>query len=81
MRRFFIVPEEQHKGLGKDIAYALEKAAISGGKQILDLECFSVAVNFWKKLGYAIEKEEFIPLENGKRLDYFRMIKTLTNKK
>jgi GNAT superfamily N-acetyltransferase len=77
VRRFFIAPEQHHKGIGKYIALALEKKALIDGKSILDLESSLVAVEFWKTLGYIVEKEDYIPIGNGERLNYFRMVKKL----
>jgi GNAT superfamily N-acetyltransferase len=80
IRRFFIAPEDQGKGFGRQIASALENKALSGRIPDLDLESSLVAVEFWKKLGYKIEKEDIITVANGKKLNYYKMTKKLVKK-
>lgn len=73
-----VYPQYRGRGIGKRLIFEAEKEAkIVGAKKIiLGVEKENItAINFYKKLGYRIEKEFLIPLKMGKLQVYYRMTK------
>ena len=77
VRRVFVSPIHQHKGIGKLLVRELEKKASINKLTTLDLEASPVSRNFWESLGFAVQKEDFIPVRNNRKLHYYKMLKKL----
>ena len=77
VRRVFVSPKHQRKGVGKSIVQELLRMALSEKLPALDLDSSLGAREFWESLGFVVQKEDGIPVRNGKRLLFFRMVKTL----
>jgi citrate lyase synthetase len=75
--RVFVSPHQQHRGTGKLIVRELEKKALLETSATLHLEASLVSRRFWESLGFAVQREDYLPVRNGQRLDYYRMTKTL----
>jgi len=76
--RVFIDPEFQKQGLGKLIMQKLETKAISSKIKAIKLDASLPSKKFYDSLGY-ISKKTFLKVENGKRLNYYKMGKLLKN--
>lgn len=81
IRRVYVNPLHQHEGIGKLIVAVLEKKALSKMIKAIDLEASLVSKRFWESCGFIIESEDFIPLGNGQKLNYYNMVKTISNAK
>lgn len=77
IKRLFIEPGLQRHGLGRLIMQRLEAKAMSLGIGTVRLDASLPAKAFYDSLGYATLEETFLRVENDRRLDYFRMHKTL----
>jgi GNAT superfamily N-acetyltransferase len=77
VRRVYINPIHQHQGIGKLIVTKLEKRALKNKIIALDLSASLISKRFWESLGYCINSEEFLPLENDQSLHYYKMVKIL----
>ena len=77
IRRVFIDPVYQRRGLGKLVMDRLEERALAKGISTLDLSSSLVSRHFYECLGYAVQKEEYIPVRNKQKLRYFAMAKNL----
>ena len=77
MMRVFVNLVFQKQGFGKLIMLKLEERAASLGIDIVILDASIPSKKFYDSLGYQTLEETFIPVENGKRLDFYRMEKAL----
>ena len=77
IRRVFVSSKHQHKGIGKSIVQELMRRAQFEKLPSLDLDSSLSAREFWESLGFSVQKEDQIPVRNGNRLLFFRMVKTL----
>jgi len=77
IRRVFVAPVYQYKGIGKVLVQELERKASLERYTTLDLEASLVSRQFWESLGFKIEREDYIPVKNGEKLYYYKMTKTL----
>jgi GNAT superfamily N-acetyltransferase len=77
IKRVFVEPEFQKHGFGKLIMQRLEEKALSAGISIVDLSASLPSKKFYDSLGYVTLEETFIEVENGKKLDFYRMEKSL----
>lgn len=77
MRRVFIKPSHQHKGIGKLLVDNIERKASLEQLTMIDLDASIVSRSFWESLGFLVQTEEHMPVENNKELVYFRMFKRL----
>jgi len=77
IRRVFVDSLHQYRGIGKLIVQKLERKAVFEKLQVLDLESSLVSRQFWESLGFILQNEDYIPVRNGKKLLFYRMIKTL----
>ncbi|MFH0847648.1 MAG: GNAT family N-acetyltransferase [Chloroflexota bacterium] len=77
VRRVFVNPTHQHKGIGKLIVYELERKAELEGLFTLDLSSSLVSRQFWESVGFVLSKEDFLPVRNGKKLLFYEMVKTM----
>lgn len=55
----------------------LEEKAMENGVRIMDLDASLVAYPFYRSLGYKTQAEDLIPVKNGQRLRYYKMVKNL----
>jgi len=76
IKRLFIEPGLQRHGLGRLIMQRLESRAILLGIRTVRLDASLPAKAFYDSLGYTTLEETFLSVENGRRLDYFKMCKT-----
>jgi GNAT superfamily N-acetyltransferase len=79
VRRVYINPLYQYKGIGKLIVSELEKKAVNNRIVKLDLSASLLSRQFWESCGYCVASEEFMPLENNQSLHYYTMVKTIIN--
>jgi N-acetylglutamate synthase-like GNAT family acetyltransferase len=77
IRRVFINPSQQQHGLGKIIALELEKKAISQKLPAVDLSASLGSLEFWEHLGFEMQRETYMPVDNNQKLYYFEMLKQL----
>jgi citrate lyase synthetase len=77
VRRVYISPHNQHRGIGKLIAAELERKAAEENISTLDLSASPVSKRFWESVGYTLQEEKSIPLENNRELRYFYMKKPI----
>ncbi len=75
--RVFVDPEFQKRGFGKLIMRELERKAVSAGVDVVKLDASLPSKKFYELLGYVVLEETFLELGNNKRLDYYKMEKTL----
>lgn len=76
--RVFVEPVFQKRGVGKLIMQKLEEKALSTGIGVVRLDASLPSKKFYDSLGYMILEETSLEVENGKRLDYYKMEKPLT---
>jgi GNAT superfamily N-acetyltransferase len=76
--RVFVDPVYQKRGFGKLIMCKLEKKAVLNGVDAVRLDVSLPSKKFYDSLGYVMLKHTFLELENNKRLDYYKMQKSLT---
>ena len=79
VRRVFVSPLHQYKGVGKLIVQDLERKALTEKLTTMDLEASLVSRHFWVSLGFVVQKEDFVSVQNGQKLHYYKMVKTLGN--
>ena len=79
IRRVFVSPPHQHRGIGKLLVQELEKKALREKSTTLDLEASLVSKQFWESLGFTVHTEEYFPVRNDQKLHYYKMIKTLND--
>ena len=79
IRRVFVSPLHQNKGIGKLIVWELERKASLEKITTLDLEASLVSRQFWESLGFVVEREDYVPVRNNQNLSYYKMVKTLND--
>jgi GNAT superfamily N-acetyltransferase len=77
IKRVFVHPSHQRRGYGTLLMQALEREALERGIRKVDLSASLPSKRFYDVLRYETECEAYIPLRNGKRLDYYAMVKDL----
>lgn len=77
IRRVFISPLYQRRGIGTLIADELEKKAAADNQSILDLSSALGSRTFWESRGFIIQEELFAPAGKDRIIHYYSMIKTL----
>lgn len=77
IKRVFVNPSCHHRGFGTHLMHALENEAFSRGIRKLDLSASLPSKHFYEILGYKTECEAYIPVQNGKHLKYYEMVKYL----
>jgi GNAT superfamily N-acetyltransferase len=75
IRRVFVLPCHQGKGIGGRIMTELELKAKYDHVDIIDLDSSMVSVEFYHRLGYTGNDHAFIELRSGGMLDYIPMTK------
>ena len=76
--RVFIDPKFQQQGFGKLIMRKLEAKALSNKISLVKLNASLPSKKFYDSLGYSTSRKTFLKVENGKRLNYYKMKKSLT---
>jgi len=79
IKRVFVEPAFQKNGFGKVVMQKLEKKALSAGIGVVKLDASLPSKKFYESLGYTTLEETFLEVENGKKLDYYKMEKALIN--
>ena len=77
IKRVFVDPACQRQGLGRLIMHDIEERAASSGANSIRLDASLPSKAFYDQLGYATVEAAFLEVENGRRLDFFRMQKIL----
>jgi GNAT superfamily N-acetyltransferase len=77
IRRVFVRKNYQRLGIGKIIMEDLESRAAIQGYGSVDLSASLVAKGFYVSLGYDVEEERCLRVENGIGLHYSQMSKRL----
>lgn len=75
--RVFVSPVFQKHGCGRLIMNELEEKAVSKGIKVIKLDASMPSKKFYDSLGYVTLEKTFLELESSKRLDYYKMEKTL----
>jgi GNAT superfamily N-acetyltransferase len=77
IKRVFVDPAAQRQGAGRRIMRDLEERARSLGVTTVRLDASLPSKAFYDKLGYATVERTFLPLENDRRLEFFKMQRSL----
>jgi GNAT superfamily N-acetyltransferase len=77
IKRVFVTPMAQRHGAGRRIMQHLEEMARSSGVTMVRLDASLPSKAFYDKLSYVTVEKTFLPLENDRRLDFFRMQRSL----
>jgi GNAT superfamily N-acetyltransferase len=77
IRRVFVVPSLQGRGLGGMIMAELERRAAEAMADIVDLDSSMVSVDFYRRRGYQEGERSSIGLEGGETLEYVPMRKSI----
>ena len=77
IRRVFVLPGHQGKGIGGWIMAELERKASEDKVATIDLDSSLVSVDFYHHRGYLGDDVSSHELEGGGRLDYVRMTKII----
>jgi GNAT superfamily N-acetyltransferase len=77
IKRVFVDPACQREGVGRLIVEQLENRAAAAGAPLVKLDASRPSRSFYEQLGYAVVERASLPVENGRRLDFFRMQKMM----
>lgn len=77
IKRVFVDPMAQRRGVGRQIIRYLEDRARSSGITTVRLDASLPSRAFYEKLGYALVEKTFLAMENGERLEFFKMQRRL----
>jgi GNAT superfamily N-acetyltransferase len=77
IKRVFVNPSCHRRGFGTLLMQALENEALCRGIGKVDLSASLPSKLFYDTLGYGTECEAYIPVQNGKHLKYYEMVKDL----
>ena len=77
IKRVFVDPVFQKRGWGRLLMQHLEREAVSSGVEVVKLDASLPSERFYEGLGYVMVEKTFLEVENGRRLDFFRMQKAL----
>jgi len=77
IKRVFVDPAFQKQGFGRRLVQHLEEAAALRGVRTVKLDASLPSKAFYDRLGYATVEAAFLPVQNGRRLDFFKMQKNL----
>jgi ribosomal protein S18 acetylase RimI-like enzyme len=80
IRRVFVWPKYQHNGIGKLLVNDLEKKASFEKSIIVDLEASLSSKRFWESLGFVVQREDYVLVRNNRKLDFYKMFKTLDDR-
>jgi GNAT superfamily N-acetyltransferase len=73
----FVSPLHQHMGIGKLIVQDLEEKASLEKLTTLDLGASLVSREFWESLGFIVQIEDYVPVQNNQKLSYYKMFKMI----
>ena len=57
VRRLFVSPRAQGKGVGKELLFFAESAAYAGGETFCEVDSSVPAESFYRRLGYTLREE------------------------
>lgn len=77
IKRVFVDPTFQKQGFGRRIMQQLEEAAARQGVAAVKLDASLPSKAFYDRLSYVTVEPAFLPVGNGRRLDFFKMQKAL----
>ncbi len=77
IKRVFVKPDVQGRGVGRSLMHSLEDHAARTGITELTLSSTLAAYDFYLHLGYIQTEYNIIELVNNQKLCYFTMIKTI----
>jgi putative acetyltransferase len=77
IQRLFVDPVRQGEGFGRHLMQHLERAAVQHGIRTIQLDASLPAKPFYDRIGYVTITAASLPVENGRRLDFFKMQKIL----
>ena len=77
IKRVFVDPTFQKQGFGRRIMQRLEETAFRRRVTTVRLDASLPSKAFYDELGYTTVAPAFLSVENGRRLDFFKMQKTL----
>jgi len=77
IKRMFVSPGMQGKGLGRGLMDVLLQRAREKGLQRIFLDSSVVSHGFYKEYGFQQVREDYIVLDDGSHLDYARMTMAL----
>lgn len=80
IKRVFVEPAFQKHGFGNILMQKLEGKAVSASIDIVKLDATLLSNKFYDSLGYVTLKKTFLEIDNGKKLDYYKMEKSLVKK-
>lgn len=75
--RVFVDPSYQKRGLGKTIMNELETQAAVSGVKVMQLRALAPARKFYESLGYVAVAKGLMEIDNGRHLEYYKMVKSL----
>jgi GNAT superfamily N-acetyltransferase len=79
IKRVFVAPDLQRKGIGKIVARELIRKAKLGLQATLELDASIISARFWESLGFQTMREDFIPVSHNEKLVYYKMTLALRN--
>jgi diamine N-acetyltransferase len=79
VHKLYLLPEFKSKGIGKMVLEAVEKKALFMGDNriFLNVNKYNPSIDFYKRMGYSIIKEEVIDIGKGFIMDDYVMEKRL----
>ncbi len=77
IKRVYVHPDCQRRGLGRRIMAHLEARALAAGLKSVRLHSTIVARPFYESLGYGLTEAKCATMEDGQPLEYFEMTKHL----
>ena len=79
LNKIYLVPQQQGKGLGKEMLQFAESAVKELGATALELNVnkYNQALHFYNHNGYTLKEEAVIDIGNGFVMDDFILIKNL----
>jgi len=80
IKRVFVDPGFQKQGFGRRIMQQVEEQAVLHGIEVVRLDASLPSKSFYDRLGYITIEAAFLQVENSRRLDFFKMQKTLRGK-
>ena len=77
IRAVYVDPDLARHGIGRTLMTSIEAEARAAGKGLASLLSTAMAVRFFSRLGYAVERPLALALEGGKLIEVFAMTKAL----
>jgi GNAT superfamily N-acetyltransferase len=77
IRAFFVHPDWARRGVGRAILERCETDARAAGYRRLDMMATLPGLGFYRASGYAVDERVEYTMEDGVRIDFVRMSKTL----